>query len=132
MDVVSRWHKLAKNHTSEGLHALLADEVQFHSPVVHTPQIGRAITHAYLSAAFVVLYNETFSYVREIVGSHSAMLEFELELDGIHVNGVDIISWDDTGRIVDFKVMVRPLKAIDVVRNNMAIVLEAMQQANAS
>lgn len=127
--VIERWHALAKNHTSEGLHEMLADEVVFHSPVVHSPQKGRAITQAYLSAAFHVLMNESFTYVREIIGPNDAMLEFKLELDGIHVNGVDIIHWNDEGKITDFKVMVRPLKAIDVVRNQMAAMLESMAKA---
>lgn len=128
--VIKRWHELAKNHTSEGLHDMLADEVVFHSPVVHSPQEGRAITHAYLSAASHVLMNESFTYVREIIGSKDAMLEFKLELEGIHVNGVDIIHWNDDGKITDFKVMVRPLKAIDVVRNQMAAMLENMAKAS--
>ena len=128
--MIHEWHKLMANHSSEGLHALLSDEVVFHSPVVHTPQVGRQITHAYLAAAFEVLANDSFRYVREVVGDRDAVLEFELELDGLHVNGVDMIRWNEEGKIVDFKVMVRPMKAIDVVRTNMARVLEQMKAAS--
>lgn len=98
---------------------MLADEVVFHSPVVHTPQTGKEIVATYLRAALKVLVNDSFKYVREIIGDYDAMLEFEVELDGIHVNGVDIITWNANSQIVDFKVLVRPQKAIDVVRIRM-------------
>jgi hypothetical protein len=109
------------------LTALLAEDAVFHSPVVHTPQRGRKLTATYLSAAFHVFFNPTFRYVREIVGASDAMLEFETEIDGILVNGVDIIKWNDTGQIVDFKVMLRPLKAIDLIRQKMAVLLQSSQ-----
>ncbi len=123
---VAAWHSLAKTRDTNRLAEMLAEDAVFHSPVVHTPQRGKAITHQYLSAAFHVLFNDSFEYVREIVGERDAMLEFALELDGIQVNGVDIIRWNDEGKIIDFKVMVRPLKAIDVVRNKMAEKLVSM------
>jgi len=81
----------------------------------------------YLSAAFRVFFNPTFRYVREIVGVSDAMLEFETEIDGILVNGVDVIRWNDAGQIVDFKVMLRPLKAINVVHQKMAAMLHSGQ-----
>ena len=81
----------------------------------------------YLSAAFRVFSNPTFRYVREIVGATDAMLEFETEIDGILVNGVDIISWNDAGQIVDFKVMLRPLKAINLIHQKMAAMLQSGQ-----
>ena len=81
----------------------------------------------YLSAAFRVFFNPTFRYVREIVGASDAMLEFETEIDGILVNGVDVIRWNDAGQIVDFKVMLRPLKAINLVHQKMAAMLQSGQ-----
>jgi len=81
----------------------------------------------YLSAACCVFFNPTFRYVREIVGASDAMLEFETEIDGILVNGVDIISWNDAGQIVDFKVMLRPLKAINLIHQKMAAMLQSGQ-----
>jgi len=81
----------------------------------------------YLSAAFSVFFNPTFRYVREIVGASDAMLEFETEIDGILVNGVDIIRWNGAGQIVDFKVMLRPLKAINLIHQKMAAMLQAGQ-----
>jgi hypothetical protein len=112
-----------------GLSAQIADDAVFHSPVVHTPQVGKPIVMAYLSAAETVLGNDSFRYVREIVddGANMAMLEFMLELDGIEVNGVDIITWNDEGLIQDFKVMVRPLKAINKVWEEMGKMLEKMK-----
>ena len=120
------WHRLVKTADAAGLPALLADDVVFHSPVVHTPQRGKAITAKYLTAALHVLNNDKFTYLREIVGERDAMLEFATELDGIQVNGVDIIRWNDAGRIVDFKVMVRPLKAIDMLHRTMASMLQKL------
>ena len=119
------WHALVAAHDPSGLDALLADDAVFHSPVVHTPQRGKALTRAYLSAAFEVFFNPSFRYVREVVGPADAVLEFETEIDGIAVNGVDMIRWNDAGQIVDFKVMIRPLKAIQLIHAKMAAMLAA-------
>jgi hypothetical protein len=121
------WHRLVRTQDSGGLNALLAEDAVFHSPVVHAPQRGRKLTATYLAAAFHVFFNPTFRYVREIVGASDAMLEFETEIDGILVNGVDVIRWNDAGQIVDFKVMLRPLKAINLVHQKMAAMLQSGQ-----
>jgi hypothetical protein len=94
---------------------------------VHTPQVGKALATMYLSAALLVIANDTFRYVREVVGPRDAALEFQAEIDGITVNGIDLIRWDDTGRIVDFKVMVRPLKAVNLLHAQMRAMLESMK-----
>jgi hypothetical protein len=107
------------------LSALLADDAVFHSPVVHTPQIGKPVVLAYLVAAAQVLGNDGFRYVRELVDGDEVMLEFVTAIDGIAINGVDIIRFDESGKISDFKVMVRPLKAINKVWEVMAAQLEA-------
>lgn len=117
---LTTWHRLVETRDVRGLDALLDDDAVFLSPVVHTPQRGRRLTTAYLSAAFHVFFNPSFRYVREIVGPSDAMLEFETEIDGILVNGVDMIAWNEHGRIVDFKVMLRPLKAINLIHHKMA------------
>jgi ketosteroid isomerase-like protein len=122
---VAVWHQLAKARDVSGLDALLAEDAIFYSPVVHTPQVGKAITTKYLAAAFHVFFNESFRYVRELTSDRDAVLEFELELDGIKVNGVDMIKWNDAGKIIEFKVMVRPLKAINLIHEKMAAMLEA-------
>ena len=121
------WHRLVRTQDASGLNALLAEDAVFHSPVVHAPQRGRKLTAMYLTAAFHVLSNPTFRYVREIVGASDAMLEFETEIDGILVNGVDVIRWNDAGQVVDFKVMLRPLKAINLIHQKMAAVLQSGQ-----
>jgi hypothetical protein len=121
------WHRLVRTQDSGGLNALLAEDAVFHSPVVHAPQRGRKLTATYLTAAFHVFFNPTFRYVREIVGASDAMLEFETEIDGILVNGVDVIRWNDAGQIVDFKVMLRPLKAINLIHQKMAAMLQSGQ-----
>jgi hypothetical protein len=122
---IDQWHDLVRRHDPTGLDGLLADDAVFISPVVHTPQRGKAKTTAYLTAAFAVLFNPTFRYVREIVGPTDAMLEFETEIDGIVINGVDIIRWNAAGQIIEFKVMVRPLKAINLLHERMASMLAA-------
>jgi SnoaL-like domain len=121
------WHRLVRTQDVSGLDRLLAEDAVFHSPVVHTPQRGRKLATMYLGAAFSVFFNPTFRYVREIVGPFDAMLEFETEVDRISVNGVDLIKWNDAGQIVDFKVMLRPLKAINVIHQRMAAMLQANQ-----
>ena len=128
-DTVSAWHELVASRDTKGLDALLADDVVFHSPVVHTPQVGKAITTLYLSAAFHVFFNETFTYVREVVGPRDAVLEFHVEIEGTVVNGVDMIKWDDQGRIVEFKVMIRPLQAINLIHQKMGAMLKAQKSA---
>lgn len=125
LNTVQAWHQLVESRDSKGLDALLSEEVIFHSPVVHTAQVGKAITKQYLAAAFRVFFNESFRYTREVIGSHDAMLEFQVEIEGISVNGVDMIKWNPAGQIVDFKVMIRPLKAINLIHQKMAAMLAA-------
>ncbi len=124
---VALWHELAASKNSDGLDALLADDAVFISPVVHTPQRGKAITKAYLSAALQVFGNPSFRYVREIVGAQDAMLEFETEINGIVVNGVDILKWNEAGQVIEFKVMLRPLKAVNLIHEHMGAMLAAAQ-----
>ena len=125
IDTIAVWHQVAKNRDIEGLYDLLDENAVFHSPVVHSPQVGKQITGKYLSAAFSVFFNDSFTYVREVHGQGQAVLEFEVELQGILVNGVDMIRWNDAGLITEFKVMIRPLKAVSLIHQNMAAMLEA-------
>lgn len=123
--VLSHWHQAVQKGDVSLLDSLLADDVVFHSPVVHTPQRGKQITAQYLFAAFKVLANDTFRYVREIEGDHQAVLEFMVEIDDIEVNGVDMLKWNEQQQITEFKVLVRPLKAIQLVHQKMAAMLAA-------
>lgn len=123
---LARWHAYMEHGSDPALLAdLLAEDAVFHSPVVHTPQAGKAIVMAYLVAAAHVLGNDSFRYVRELVDGDEMMLEFVTELDGIAINGVDIIRFNLDGKISDFKVMVRPLKAINKVWEMMARELQS-------
>jgi hypothetical protein len=131
IDTLATWYDLAKRKDAAGLDALLADDVVFHSPVVHTPQSGKAVTKIYLGAALSVLNNDSFRYVREVRGNSEAVLEFAVNIDEVTVNGVDIIRWNEQGQIVEFKVMLRPLKGINIVHQKMAAMLEAMKPAKA-
>jgi len=127
--VIQAWHEVVRSRDMAGLQRILADDVVFHSPVVHTPQRGKAITLQYLMGAMQVLNNASFRYEREIVGEHDAVLEFATEIDGILINGVDLIRWNDAGLIVDFKVMVRPLKAVNLLHQQMGEMLERLKSA---
>lgn len=125
---LARWHAYMLGGSDPAVLAdLLADDAVFHSPVVHTPQAGKAKVMAYLGAASGVFGNGTFEYVREIVDGDNAMLEFTCEMDGIKVNGIDLIQFNADGKIQDFKVMVRPLKAINKVWDLMAAQMAAAQ-----
>lgn len=122
---LKKWHEVIEGgNDPAALSAIIREEAVFHSPVVHTPQRGRPIVVSYLSAAGQTLNNDSFTYVREIIDGNEAVLEFTTEMDGIHVNGIDMITFDDDGMITDFKVMVRPLKAINKVWEMMAAQLE--------
>lgn len=123
MNALEGWHHVVRTRDPKALAALLADEVTFWSPVVHSPQRGRQLATMYLGGAMLVIGNEHFRYVREIAGERDACLEFESQVDGLTVNGVDLIRWNDDGRIVDFKVMLRPMKAIEAVKARMAAML---------
>lgn len=126
---IETWHNLVQASDPSGLDRLLADDAVFLSPIVHSPQRGKALAKAYLSAAFQVFFNPSFRYVREVIGPSDAMLEFETEIDGVLVNGVDIIKWNEAGQITEFKVMVRPLKAVNVVHERMGAMLAAVQRS---
>lgn len=121
------WHQCVVTRSAAPLETLLADEVVFHSPVVHTPQQGKRLVTFYLAGALQVLGNETFRYTREVVQGQHAVLEFETVVEGITINGVDMISWNDDDRIVDFKVMIRPLKAIELVHRRMGEMLARLK-----
>ena len=121
---ISRWHQIVRTRDKSQLADLLAEDIVFYSPVVHTPQVGKGIATKYLTAALHVFGNGSFKYLREIVGAEEAVLEFETEIDGIVVNGVDMIKWDDGGKIVEFKVMIRPLKGINIIHQKMAEMLQ--------
>ena len=124
-DVIARWHRYMDGELPGGLDELLADDVVFYSPVVFTPQRGKEITALYLAGASQVLGGNSFRYTKEILAGDTAALEFETSIEGRYVNGVDIITSDDSGRIVEFRVMIRPLQAIQAVHEQMGRLLAA-------
>ncbi len=141
--VIERWHQNLRGELPGGLDELLADDVVFYSPVVYTPQEGKEITKLYLRAASQALPGEgggqvgggtgatpgatRFRYTKQVLGEDTAVLEFETTVAGKYVNGVDIIRCDDAGRIVEIRVMIRPLQAVNAVHAQMKAALEAMQ-----
>ncbi len=145
--VIERWHTHLRGQLEGGLDALLADDVVFYSPVVFTPQRGKAITKLYLEAAASAFPGESdpgtsgdappeegerlgaFRYTKKVLDGDTAVLEFETTMEGKYVNGIDMIRCDDEGRIVEFRVMIRPLQAVEAVHRSMQATLERMQQA---
>ena len=123
-NTIAAWHKIIKTKDAAGLDNILADNVVFHSPIVHTPQEGKPITKLYLTAALYVFNNDSFKYLREVISNNNAVLEFSTVIEGITVNGVDMITWGADGRITEFKVMVRPLKAINLIHKIMKLELQ--------
>jgi predicted SnoaL-like aldol condensation-catalyzing enzyme len=122
---VAAWHAyMESGGDADLLSAQLADDAVFHSPVVHSPQEGKAKVMMYLLSAAKVLGNDSFTYVREIIDGNDALLEFTSEIDGIKINGIDLIRFDDDGKIKDFKVMVRPVKAVNKLWEMMAAQLQ--------
>ena len=140
MNAVEKWYEVMKSNDMDKLDELLAEDVVFYSPVVYTPQKGKDITKMYLTAAGGVFGEGTkdamsdsnesksnFKYIKEIIGEKSALLEFETEMDGVYVNGVDVISWNEEGKITEFKVIVRPLQAVNMLHQKMQAMLESMK-----
>ena len=121
-DVIARWHRYLAGDLPGGLDDLLADDVVFYSPVVYTPQRGKPVTSQYLEAASRTLAGGAggaFQYTKQVLSGDTAVLEFETSVEGKYVNGVDIIRCDDAGRIVEFRVMMRPLQGIQAVHEQM-------------
>lgn len=137
---IELWHRILRGELPGGLDELLADDCVFYSPIVFTPQKGKAITRLYLEAAGATFRGDgsgrgladgvpeaKLRYVKEVLSGRHAVLEFEATVDGKTVNGVDIITCDDTGRIVEFKVMVRPLQAVNLMHQKMVAMLEKLK-----
>ena len=127
MTRLEHWHQVISSQNSKDLSEIIAETAVFHSPVVHTPQKGKELTIFYLTAAFQVFLPNNFKYLREIVDGNNMVLEFTSEIDGITINGVDIIEWNEENKIVDFKVMVRPLKAVGKLQEMMFKMMESMK-----
>ena len=130
MNTLELWHDMLENRQMERLDEILAENCVFISPVVHTPQEGKELTKLYLTGAFNVL-TDNFRYVKEVVTEQHAVLEFVCDVDGIVVNGVDIMTFDGDGKISEFKVMVRPLKAMNMLHAKMKAMLESLAAQSA-
>jgi hypothetical protein len=118
-EALNNWHRFAETGESKILDSLLDEHVVFHSPIVHTPQNGKQLTQMYLMSAHHVFSNNGFTYTREIITDTDWMLEFTATIDGVVINGVDIIKLNNEGKIIDFKVMLRPLKAVNMMHQKM-------------
>ena len=124
MKPISEWHQVVRNKDYELLSEILDDEVVFYSPVVFTPQKGKEIALMYLSAAAEVFEGNSFSYTKELVEGNNASLEFQLVIDGTEINGVDLITWNESQKITEFKVFVIPLQGVNALHKKMGEMLE--------
>tara|TARA_R110002073_G_scaffold25378_31_gene84309 strand:- start:320 stop:754 length:435 start_codon:yes stop_codon:yes gene_type:complete len=135
---LERWHQHMKGELKGGLDELLDDDCVFLSPIVFSPQKGKALTKMYLQAAGSTFSEgdnkkapgksaSAFKYVKEVYSDNVAVLEFETEIEGKYINGVDIISFNEAGKITEFKVMIRPLQAVNLMHEQMKAMLEKMQ-----
>ena len=141
MNAIEKWHDIMKNpgpNITEKLDDLLHDDVIFYSPVVFTPQKGKEITKLYLSAAGGVFSSNKdkeqskpkqskFRYTKELIHDNHACLEFETEINSIYVNGIDLITWNDENQITEFKVLVRPLQAVNTLHQMMGEMLDKLK-----
>ncbi len=125
-ELIHKWHKVMKNSELDLLNEIIADDATFSSPVVFKPMLGKEITMMYLSAAGQSFNMEKFQYTKEIHDGMNSVLEFETYIDEISVNGVDIIEWNEDGKIANFKVMIRPFKAVQKVQQKMVEALESL------
>lgn len=117
---LDQWHAIVKDMDADKLGLLIDKHCVFYSPIVFKPQEGKRLTVMYLTAAYKMFSQaESFEYVKEIVQDQNTMLEFNAIIDGILINGIDLLTWNDEGKIIEFKVMIRPLKAIDLVKERM-------------
>jgi len=138
-ECIEKWHAQLRGELAGGLDELLAEDVVFYSPIVYTPQRGKDVTKLYLTAAGATFSDDApraggpklpgrkFHYIRQVLSGRQAVLEFETEVGGKYVNGVDIIECNDEGKIVEFRVMVRPLQAVNLLHQRMAAMLERMK-----
>ena len=123
--IITVWHEAVASRDLTRFEELLADDAVFQSPALHKPQVGKALVSMYLRGALLVLGNESFRYVDEWLSPRSAVLEFEAKVDGLELNGVDIVRWNDDDRVTHFKVMVRPYKGLTALMAAMAKLLDA-------
>ena len=121
---IKKWHKVVREKDFKLLEDILDESVVFYSPVVFTPQEGKKITLMYLSSVAMVFNVDSFSYTHEIIDGNMASLEFELELEGIHINGLDLITWNKDQKITEFKVFIRPLQGLNALHKMMGKALK--------
>ena len=121
---INKWHEVVTTQNQDLLKSILAENVTFYSPVVFTAQKGKSLTLLYLMAAAQIFNNKSFSYTKEIINKNHATLEFELNINGIEINGIDLITWNEEGMIIEFKVFIRPLQGVNVIHKMMQQMLE--------
>ena len=121
---IKKWHQVVQEKNFELLESILDDSVVFYSPVVFTPQKGKKITLMYLSSVAMVYNVDSFSYTHEVIDGNMSSLEFELELEGIHINGLDLITWNKDQKITEFKVFIRPLQGLNALHKLMGMALK--------
>ena len=125
---LKKWHEGLKSNDPKLLDEILDESCIFTSPIVFKPIVGKEMSKLYLMGAGQTFDMDRFEYVRELVDGLDSVLEFETYIGDISVNGVDIIRWNDEGKIIDFKVMIRPLQAIGALQKKMSEALDKLSQ----
>tara|TARA_B110000438_G_C15472107_1_gene503590 strand:- start:266 stop:661 length:396 start_codon:yes stop_codon:yes gene_type:complete len=127
---IKKWHKVVKLRDYDLLKSILADDIIFYSPIVYTPQKGKDIAIKYLVAASEVFNTGNFSYDKEVIQGQQASLEFSLNINDTEINGIDLISWNNDGKINEFKVFIRPLQGINIIHKMMQLTLESFKNVS--
>lgn len=126
--MLNTWHAMIENKAVDNIASLLADDVTLFSPVIHTPIQGKKMVSLYLTAAFHTFLNGTFNYDRTFNANKAAVLEFSMRINEIDINGIDMITWNEAGKITEFKVMIRPYKALNMINDQMTAMLDKLKQ----
>jgi len=138
--LMEKWHQNLNGELPGGIDELLADDVKFYSPIVFTPVKGKELAKSYLGAGGNTFSggktmeslgadDSKFKYTKEVVSGYHAVLEFEVEVEGKYVNGVDIITCNDEAKIIELKVMLRPLQEINIMHEQMKKRLDKLQKS---
>ena len=127
---ISKWHDVVNLRDYNTLTEILDDQVIFYSPVVYTPQRGKDITLKYLMAASEVFNASNFKYHKEVIDRQHACLEFTLTIEDTDINGIDLISWNESGLITEFKVFIRPLQGVNIIHKMMGNMLESFKNVS--
>jgi len=124
---LATWHDLLARNAMEELDPLLSDRIVFRSPVAHTPYPGRAAIKLVLKTVNTVFQNFTYHRSFATADGLGVVLEFSAEVDGKALKGIDMLRFDQAGKIEEFEVMVRPMSGLQALGAAMGAKLESQK-----